>query len=122
MPRGWMHSNPGGMMPNIGNLRTPLEGVDLAADMVNRVATLPGAVVGDMVDAVGDTIKSLKNDIAMPREQPERPIPPDKLISPIPKAVGDAVGGAIDTVRSGVDAVVQNVEGARRELENFVRG
>jgi hypothetical protein len=109
-------------MPNMGGLRTPLEGVDLAADLINRVATLPGAVVGGMVDSVGDGIGKIKNDIAMPREQPERPIPPDKLISPIPKAIGDAVGTAIDTVKTGVDAVVQNVEGARREIEEFVRG
>lgn len=104
------------------SLRTPLEGVDLAADMVNRAATLPGAVVGDMVDAAGNAVLSLKNDIAAPREQPERPIPPDKLLSPIPKAIGHAVGGVIDVVKSGVDAVVNNVDGARREIEDFVRG
>jgi hypothetical protein len=108
-------------LPNLGGLRTPLEGVDLVADMVNRAATLPGAVVGDMVDAAGDAVKNIKNDIAMPREQPERPIPPGQLLAPIPKAVGHVVSGAIDTVKSGMDAVVQNVEGARRELEEFVR-
>lgn len=122
MARSWGYSNPGSMLPNIGGLRTPLEGVDLAADLVNRAATFPGAVVGTMVDAVGDTITSLKNDIAMPREQPERPVPPDKLLMPIPKAIGHVVGGAIDTVKSGVNAAVQNVEGARREIEDFVRG
>ncbi len=109
-------------LPSPGNLRTPLEGVDLAADIVNRVATLPGAIVGDVLDAAGDTIKTIKQDIASPREQPERPIPLDRLIKPIPAAIGHAVSGAIDTVKSGVDAVVQNVEGARRELDDFVRG
>lgn len=109
-------------LPSPGNLKTPLEGVDLAADLVNRAATLPGAVVGDMVGAAGQAIKNIKSDISMPREQPERPIPPDQLIKPIPSAIGHAVGGVIDTVKSGVDAVVQNVEGARREVETFVRG
>lgn len=109
-------------LPGPGNLRTPLEGIDLAADMVNRVATLPGAVVGDVLDAAGDTIKTIKEDIASPREQPERPIPPDKLIKPIPGAIVHAVGGVVDVVKSGVDAVVHNVEGARQELDDFIRG
>ncbi len=109
-------------LPNPGNLRTPLEGVDLAADMVNRVATLPGAVVGDVISAAGSTIRTIKDDISSPRDQPERPIPLDKLVKPIPSAIGHAVSGAINTVKSGVDAVVQNVDGARRELDDFIRG
>jgi hypothetical protein len=109
-------------LPGPGNLRTPLEGIDLAADMLNRVATLPGAVVGDMLDAAGETVEAIKEDIASPREQPERPIPPDKLLKPIPSAVVHAIGGAVDVIKSGVDAVVQNVEGARAELDDFVRG
>jgi hypothetical protein len=32
------------------------------------------------------------------------------------------VGGVIDVVKSGADAIVQNVDGARSELETFVRG
>ncbi len=109
-------------IPTPGNLRSPLEVVDLGADMINRVATLPGAVVGDMVEAVGDTIQNIKEDIASPREQPERPIPLGKLIAPIPSAATHAVTGVINTLKSGADAVVQNVDGARRELEDFARG
>ena len=108
--------------PSPGNLRTPLEGVDLAADMLNRAATLPGAVVSSVLDAAGNAVHNLKSAIATPREQPERPIPPDQLISPIPKAIIAAVSGGIETVKSGVGAVVQNVEGAKQELEDFIRG
>lgn len=109
-------------LPAPGNLRTPLEGVDLVADGVNRVATLPGAVVGGMLSAAGQAFENIQRDIAAPREQSERPIPPDKLISPIPQAVGHVVSGVMDTVKSGVDAVVGTVDGARRELEDFIRG
>lgn len=109
------YSNPGG-------LKTPLEVIDLGADEVNRLATLPGAVVADVLDAAADTVNNIKKDIAMPREQTERPIPPDKLIAPIPAAVVHAVSGAVKVVKSGVDAVVHNVDGARQELEDFVQG
>lgn len=109
-------------LPNLGNLRTPLEGIDMAADMLNRAATLPGQVVGGVLDAAGSTFNSVQRAIAAPRDQPERPIPPDKLVMPIPQAVGDIVTGVIDVVKSGVDAVVDNVDGARREVEQFIRG
>ncbi len=109
-------------LPGPGNLRTPLEGVDLVADGINRVASLPGQVIGGMLDAAGNAFGSVTRDLESPREQPERPIPPDVLISPVAKGLGDVVGGVIDVAKTGVDAVVQNVEGARRELEDFVRG
>jgi hypothetical protein len=106
----------------VRKLRTPLEGIDLAADIVNRAATLPGAVIGDMANAAGSAVKNIQAEIAAPREQPERPIPPAELLKPIPGAVADAVGGAINTVKAGVNAAVQNVEGARQEIDGFVRG
>ncbi len=109
-------------LPTPEGLKSPLEVVDLGADMVNRAATLPGEVVGKMVDAAGKTITNLKDDIAAPREQPERPIPPEQLIKSIPNAVGHVVTGVVDIAKSGVDAAVQNVEGARRELEDFIGG
>jgi len=109
-------------LPGPGNLRTPFEGIDLVADEINRLAALPGEVVSQMADSFSNTVEDIKRDLSAPREQPERPIPPDVLLSPIPKAIGDAVSGAIGFVKSGVDAVVNNVEGARRELEDFVRG
>lgn len=114
------YRNPG--LPSPGKLRTPLEGIDLVADGINRAATLPGMVVGDMLDSVAETVRALKSDIEAPRVQSERPIPPDVLLSPIPKAIGDAVGGVIDTVKAGVDAVVENVNGAKNELDQFIRG
>jgi len=109
-------------LPSLGNLRTPLEGVDLVADEVNRLATLPGTVAGKVLNAAGNAVDNVKRDIEGPREQPERPIPPDQLLAPIPRAIGHIVGGVIDVVKSGVDGVVQNVDGARQELEDFVRG
>lgn len=109
-------------LPSLGKLRTPLEGVDLVADMVNRVATLPGMVVGDMASSSSNLVRNLKGDIEMPRVQSERPIPPGTLLAPIPKAIGDGVGGVIDIVKSGVDAVVDNVSGAKGELDTFFRG
>jgi len=109
-------------MPALGNLRTPLEGVDLVADMANRAVSLIPDTLGGMAGAAARAADNLEGDIEAPRAQPERPIPPDKLIAPIPGAVAHVVTGVIDVVKSGVDSVVQNVEGARRELEDFVRG
>lgn len=109
-------------MPNPGNLKSPLEGVDLVADGINRVASLPGQVIGEVLDATGEAFAKVTADLEAPRTQTERPIPPDVIISPVFKGAGDIVGGVIDTVKSGVDAVVNNVEGARRELEEFFRG
>lgn len=109
-------------LPSPGNLRTPLEGVDLAADTLNRAATLIPDALGSVAGAASRALGNIQGAIEKPREQPERPIPPDKLIEPIPSAIGHAVTGVIDIVKSGVDSVVQNVEGARRELEDFVRG
>ena len=108
-------------LPGPGNLRTPLEGVDLAADLINRAATLVPTVVSEVGDSASRIFSNLKADIESPRQQSERPIPPDKLIGPFPDAIGHVVTGAIDTVKSGMDAVVDNVEGARREIEDFVR-
>lgn len=109
-------------VPSIGGLRSPLEGIDLAADMVNRLAALPGEVAEDVLDAAGNAVGKVKKDLETPREQPERPIPLDQLLTPIPKGIGDIVTGVVDTVKSGIDAVVDNVEGARRELDDFIRG
>ena len=109
-------------LPNPGNLRSPLEGVDLVADQANRLAALPGEVIGRVLQAGEGAFGNVTGDLTSPRQQPERPIPPDVLIKPIPQAVGHMVGGTIDIVKSGVDAVVQNVDGARAELETFVRG
>lgn len=109
-------------MPSPGNLRTPLEGVDLVADGLNRVASAIPDALGSIASAAGRAADNLEADIERPRGQPERPIPPDVLIEPIPSAIGHVVTGVIDVVKSGVDSVVQNVEGARRELEDFIRG
>lgn len=108
-------------LPGPGNLRTPLEGIDLVADGINRVATLPFQVAREVNAAASRATDTLQKDISAPREQSERPIPPDVLISPIPKGLGHIVSGVIDTVKSGVGAVVGNVDGARQELENFVK-
>jgi hypothetical protein len=109
-------------LPNPGNLRSPLEGVDLVADGINRLGALPGQFVGRVLDASGNAFNQVTSDLENPRQQPERPIPPDVLLKPIPQAVGHMVGGVIDVVKSGADAIVQNVDGARSELETFVRG
>jgi len=109
-------------VPTLGNLRTPLEGVDMVADGVNRVVSAIPDALGAVATAAGRAAGNLQGDIERPRVQSERPIPPDKLIEPIPQAVGHIVTGVIDVVKSGVDSVVQNVEGARREVEDFIRG
>lgn len=109
-------------LPSLGNLRTPLEGVDLVADEINRLATLPGDVGASMFDAAGNAINQIKADIAAPRMQAERPIPPGTLLAPIPAGIGDIVSGVVGIVKSGVDGVITNVQGAKGELDTFIRG
>lgn len=109
-------------LPHPQHLRTPLEGVDLVADGVNRVAAMPGKVVSNMLDASGDMVSQVTNDLQSPRMQPERPIPPGALLSPIPQGIGDIVTGAVVIVKSGVNGVVDSFQGAKAELDAFLRG
>lgn len=108
-------------LPMPGGLRTPLEVIDLGADMLNRAFTLPGQVASQTGQAAARSSDSLGRDIESPRVQTERPIPPAVLVRPVLAGVGHIVSGVIDTAKSAVDAVVDNVEGARQELESFIK-
>ncbi len=106
----------------MAKLRTPLEVFDLGADELNRAATIIPGMVKSVAGAATNLVSNIQSDIESPRVQHERPIPPGTLLAPIPSALGHVVSGAIDVVKSGVDSVIGNVDGAARELEQFVRG
>jgi len=108
-------------MPNgrLPKLKTPLELVDAGADVVNQVFRTPARVVGNVTGAISQAAKNLESDIARPAEFSEIPPPPDALVEPAISGVSHIIEGAINTVKGGVDGVLETAEGVRRELQQL---
>ena len=107
--------------PNLGKIPTPLETVDVVADVVNQVFSTPARVAGNVLAAAGQTFKNLEADIARPRNHGEIPPPPDVLAEPAFAGVGHIVEGVINVAKGAADGVIETVDGVRREVQNFVR-
>ena len=107
-------------MPVMPKLKTPLEAVDVVADMANQAFRTPARVLGNALSAAGQTFKNLEADIRRPADYAEIPPPPDVLVEPAISGVGHIVEGAINTVKSGVDGVLETADGIRREIQSFV--
>lgn len=108
------------MPPQMPKLRTPLELVDLGADLANQLFSTPARVIGKTFEAVERTAKNLEADIARPREHAEIPPPPDVLVEPAISGVGHIVEGAINTVKAGMDGIIETADGVRREVQTFI--
>lgn len=108
------------MPPQMPKLKTPLEVVDLGADIANHAFRTPAKIFGNALSAAGQTFKNLEADIRRPADYAEIPPPPDVLVEPAISGVGHIVEGAINTVKGAVDGVLESADGVRREIQSFV--
>ncbi len=108
-------------MPPIRKIPTPLEAVDLVADLANQAFSTPARIGGNALGAASQTLKNLEADIARPRQHAEIPPPPDVLIEPAISGVSHIVSGVMGVAKGAIDGVVETVDGMRREVETFVR-
>lgn len=108
-------------MPNLmGKIPTPLEAVDTVADLANQVARTPFRVIGNALTSAGQAAKNIESDIAKPADYAEIPPPPDVLVGSVVSGATHAVEGAINTVKSAIDGVVETGNGLRREIQQIV--
>lgn len=107
--------------PRLGNIPTPLEGVDLVADVVNQVVSTPPRVLGNALSAAGGMCKNIEGDLARPREYSEIPPPPQVLVEPAISGVGHIVDGVLGTAKGAAEGVLATFEGVRREVTTFIR-
>jgi len=108
-------------MPRVlGKLPTPLETVDMVADMANQVARTPFRVGGNALINAGQALKNIESDIAQPAEYTEIPPPPDILVGSVISGVSHAVEGALNTAKGAVDGLVETGDGLRREINQFI--
>lgn len=108
------------MMNRMGKIPTPLEAVDTVADLANQVVRTPWRLLGNVLTNAGQAAKNIESDIAQPADYAEIPPPPDVLVGSVFSGMGHAVEGAVNTVKGGIDAVVQTGEGIRREINQFI--
>lgn len=106
-------------MMEMGDIPSPLEAVDAAADVVNQVFCTPFRVVRNMAQGVANLAGNLERDISTPRESGETPPPPDKLIKPVFDGIGHIVGGVVDIAKGAVDGVVETGRGVQHEIDQF---
>lgn len=107
------------MVDRLLKLKTPLETIDMAADIANQVARAPGRVAGNALLAAGQAFKNVESDIAKPAKYPEIPPPPDVMVESAVAAGSHIVEGAINTVKGAVDGVVETADGIKREIQTF---
>ena len=107
-------------MNRLGKIPTPLETVDMVADIANQVARTPFRVVGNALTAAGQAAKNIESDIAKPADYAEIPPPPDVLVGSVISGVSHAVEGVLNTAKSAIDGVVETGDGLRREVQQIV--
>ena len=108
-------------MPNrLGKVPTPLETVDMVADMANQVARTPFRVAGNALTNAGQACHNIESDIAQPAEYPEIPPPPGLVVGSVVSGVSHAVEGALNTAKGAVDGLVETGDGLRREINQFI--
>ena len=109
-------------LPNeLSKVPTPLETIDLAADVVNQAFCTPARVAGRVLGAAADTARNLERDISRPREQSEIPPPPGALIEPAFAGAGHILEGVMNMVQGAVGGVGETYTGIKREIDTFVR-
>lgn len=108
-------------MNRMAGIKSPLEVVDVGADIVNQAFSTPPRVVGNVSGALSQAAKNIVADLARPREAAEIPPTPDVLIEPAFSGVGHIIEGGMGMVKGAIDGVVESVDGIRREVETFVR-
>ena len=104
-----------------GKVPTPLEVVDVVADMANQVFSTPARVAGNILGAGARMAQNLESDIGRPREHSEIPPTPDVLVEPAISGVSHIVEGVVGMAKGAVDGVVETAQGIRREAETFIR-
>ncbi len=109
------------MANNMDKIPTPLEVVDLAADIVNQVFSTPARVGARSLGAAAQAFRNLERDIAKPREHAEIPPPPGVLAEPAISGVGHIAEGVLSVVQGAVGGVGETVNGIKREIDTFVR-
>ena len=104
-----------------GKVPTPLEVVDVVADVASQVFSTPARVAGNVLGAGAQMARNLESDLARPREHSEIPPPPDVLVEPVISGVSHIVEGVVGMAKGAFDGVVESAKGIRREADTFMR-
>jgi len=107
------------MTDRLLKLKTPLETIDMVADIANQVARAPGRVAGNALVASGQAFKNVQSDIAKPADYPDIPPPPDVIVESAVAAGSHIVDGVIQAAKGAVDGVVETADGIKKEIQEF---